>query len=66
MKIIPKIIKILKDKIKDFQRYIYRTGDNQGAGVQINDETENIDNINDINNAASLSIDINNDKFAWF
>ncbi len=63
MGITPKIIKALKDKMKDFQRYIYRTGDDQGADVQINDEAENINNINDINNAASSSIDINDDEF---
>ena len=64
IEITPKIIKTLKDKIKDFQQYIYYTGDNQGAGVQINNKTENINNVSDINNAASSSIDINDDEFA--
>jgi len=64
MGITSEIIKTLKDKMKDFQRYIYRTGDNQGAGVQINNEAENINNVSDINNAASSSVDINDDEFA--
>ncbi len=64
MGITPGVIKALKDKIKDFQRYIYRTGDDQGADVQINDEAENVDDVSDINNAASSSVDIDDDEFA--
>ncbi len=64
MRITSRVIKALKDKIKDFQRYIYRTGDNQGTGVQINNETENINDVSDINNAVSSSVDIDDDEFA--